>query len=288
MVAPADDKIDPALTLGPVHLIVRDFGLSERYYREVLGFEFAQGAPSHATLVAKGRELAHLREIKNATPAPEGSPGLYHFAVLLPSRPDLANFARHMMAGRFRIQGTADHLVSESFYLADPDGHGIEVYADRPRAAWKWDRNTVRMAVDPLDLKSLLQEPEEAPIREAGLPGGTTLGHVHLRVVDLAATQGFYADTLGLDITASLPGALFAAAGGYHHHFGLNIWQSRGGAPAPADSAHLERVEVRLSRPGRLEVLAQRLQGLDVPIKPIAHGFEVRDPSGILLSFTAA
>jgi catechol 2,3-dioxygenase len=286
VVAPADDKIDPDLVLGPVHLSVGDLGLSERYYREVLGLDFAPGPPGHGTLVAKGRELAHLREIKNARPAPDSSPGLYHFAVLLPSRSDLANFARHMMDGRFRIQGTADHLVSESFYLTDPDGHGIEVYADRPRTAWRWDRNTVRMAVDPLDLKSLLQEPEKVPIREAGLPGGTVLGHVHLRVADLAATQGFYADMLGLDITASLPGALFAAAGGYHHHFGLNVWHSRGGAPAPAESAHLERVEVRLSGPVRLEVLAQRLAELNVPNEPIAGGFEVRDPSGILLSFT--
>src|SRR5271165_264118 len=284
---PADDKIDPALSIGPVHLSVADLARSERYYREVLGLEFVPGPQGHATLVAKGTELVRLREIKDAPPAPDSSPGLYHFALLLPTRADLANFARHIMTGRYSIKGTADHLVSESFYLSDPDHHGIEVYADRPRSAWHWDRNTVRMAVDPLDLKTLLLEPEKAPIREMGLPAGTVMGHVHLRVADLAATQGFYADVLALDITASLPGALFASAGGYHHHFGLNIWQSRGGVPAPPQSAQLERVQVHPGGQKQLEALAKRLMLRNVEAKRTAKGVDVHDPSGILLSFDA-
>ncbi len=287
VVPPADDKIDPALRLGPVHLSVADLGRSQRYYREVLGLESVPGLPGHATLAANRTELLHLREIAGAPPAPDSSPGLYHFALLLPSRADLANFARHILAGRHRIQGTADHLVSESFYLSDPDHHGIEVYADRPRSAWHWDRNTVRMAVDPLDLKALLQEPEKAPIRETGLPAGAVMGHVHLRVADLAAAQGFYADALGLDITASLPGALFASAGSYHHHFGLNIWHSRGGAPAPPQSAHLERIHIRLSSQNHLDAVALRLTLLGADVKRAANRVEVRDPSGILLSFDA-
>lgn len=285
MAAPADDKIDPALSLGPVHLSVADLGRSGRYYREVLGLDFVPGPQGHAAVAAQGTELIRLREIKGAPPAPESGPGLYHFALLLPTRTDLANFARHVMAGRHRIQGTADHLVSESFYLSDPDQHGIEVYADRPRSAWHWDRNTVRMAVDPLDLKALLLEPEIAPIRETGLPAGTVIGHVHLRVADLAATQGFYADVLALDITASLPGALFASAGGYHHHFGLNIWHSRGGAQAPPESAQLERIQIRLSGQEHLDALARRLRLLNAEVRRVANSVEVRDPSGILLSF---
>jgi catechol 2,3-dioxygenase len=287
VVAPGDERIDPALSLGPVHLSVADLDRSERYYREVLGLDFGRGAPGLATVAAQGKELIHLREIKGAAPAPDSSPGLYHFALLVPTRADLANFARHILAGRHRIQGTADHLVSESFYLSDPDRHGIEVYADRPRSAWQWDRNTVRMAVDPLDLKSLLLEPEKAPIRETGLPAGTVVGHVHLRVADLAAAQGFYADVLGLDITASLPGALFAAAGGYHHHFGLNIWHSRDGAPAPAQSAQLERIEIRLSGLHHLDALALRVTLRGIESKRSGNSLLVRDPSGILLSFEA-
>lgn len=287
MTTSADDKIDPALSLGPIHLSVADLGRSERYYRDVLGLDFIPGPQGHATLAAHGTELVRLREIKDAPPAPDSSPGLYHFALLLPTRADLANFARHILAGRHRIQGTADHLVSESFYLSDPDHHGIEVYADRPRSAWHWDRNTVRMAVDPLDLKALLLEPEKAPIRETGLPAGTAMGHVHLRVADLAATQGFYADVLGLDITASLPGALFASAGGYHHHFGLNIWHSRGGAPPPPQSAQLERIHIRLSGQNHLHDLGRRLTLLNAEVRRVADHVEVRDPSGILLSFDA-
>ncbi|MGA7410982.1 MAG: VOC family protein [Bryobacteraceae bacterium] len=287
MTTSADDRIDPALSLGPVHLAVADLGRSERHYRDVLGLDFVPGPQGHATLVAHGAELVRLREIKGATPAPDSSPGLYHFALLLPTRADLANFARHIISGRHRIQGTADHLVSESFYLSDPDQHGIEVYADRPRSAWQWDRNTVRMAVDPLDLKGLLLEPEKAPIRETGLPAGTAMGHVHLRVADLAATQGFYADVLAFDITASLPGALFASAGGYHHHFGLNIWHSRGGAPAPPQSAHLERIHIRLSGRSHLDDLARRLTLRNIPSRRTANSLEVRDPSGILLLFEA-
>ena len=288
MAAPANDKIDPALSLGPVHLSVADLGRSERYHRDVLGLEFVPGSQGHATLAAQGTELIRLREIKGALPAPDSSPGLYHFALLLPSRADLANFARHIMAGRHRIQGTADHLVSESFYLSDPDHHGIEVYADRPRSTWQWDRNTVRMAVDPLDLKALLLEPEKAPIRETGLPAGTVMGHVHLRVADLAATQGFYADALALDMTASLPGALFASAGGYHHHFGLNIWHSRGGSPASPQSAQVECVHIRLRGQNHLDALAQRLTLRNIQSERTANSLEVRDPSGILLSFDAA
>jgi len=287
MTAPTHDKIDPALRLGPVHLAVADLGRSERYYREVLGLEFVPGPPGYATLAAQGTELVRLREIRGAPPAPDSSPGLYHFALLLPARADLANFARHIMAGGHRIQGTADHLVSESFYLSDPDRHGIEIYADRPRSTWRWERNTVRMAVDPLDLKALLLEPEKAPIRETGLPAGTVMGHVHLRVADLAATQGFYADVLALDITASLPGALFAAAGGYHHHFGLNIWHSGGGAPAPPEAAQLERIHIRLSGRNHLEALAERLTLGNIQPQRTANSLEVRDPSRILLCFDA-
>ncbi len=287
MAAPADDKIDLALSLGPVHLTVADLGRSERYYRDVIGLDFVPGPRGYAALAAHGTELVRLREINGAAPAPDSSPGLYHFALLLPSRADLANFARHIVSGRHRIQGTADHLVSESFYLSDPDHHGIEVYADRPRSAWHWDRNTVRMAVDPMDLKSLLLESEKASIQETGLPAGTVMGHVHLRVADLAATQGFYADVLGLDITASLPGALFAAAGGYHHHFGLNIWHSRGGDPAPPQSAQLERVHIRLSGQSHLDALGQRLALRNIPSRRTANSLGVKDPSGILLSFEA-
>lgn len=154
--------------------------------------------------------------------------------------------------------------MSEAFYLHDPDDHGIEVYRDRPRSEWRWNGSEVRMANAPIDFDGLLREAGEASW--AGMPEGTVMGHVHLRVADLAASERFYVETLGLDVTArSYPGALFVSAGGYHHHFGLNVWHSRGGAAAPANSARL--LSVTVYRPG--------------------EDADVRDPSGTLLRFRA-
>lgn len=211
------------------------------FYESVLGLRVLSRTEGGATLGAGSRALVELVEKPGAPPASPRSTGLYHFALLVPARGDLGAFLRHAVETRYPLQGAADHLVSEAVYLTDPDQHGIEVYWDRPRSEWKRDGERVEMSVDPLDAGELMAL---AP-KGAGLPEGTVLGHVHLRVADVDAAERFYVGLMGFSVTAHLPGASFVAADGYHHHFGLNEWSSRGGVPAPESAARLERVRFR-------------------------------------------
>ena len=169
------------------------------------------------------------------TQARRGAFGLYHFAVLLPDRPALGRFAAHLSSLGISV-GMADHRVSESLYLSDPDGLGIEVYSDRPRRTWQSHDRELAMATDPLDITSVIAA--GGGEKWAGAPPGTTMGHVHLHVGSLEDAEAFYHGALGLDKTVwSYPGALFLAAGGYHHHLGTNIW-----APGPAPAAQHARL----------------------------------------------
>jgi catechol 2,3-dioxygenase len=233
--------ISPQTAMGRVSLTVADLTRSEAFYRDALGMGVLDRAPGTLTLSANGRTvLLHLTERPGARPKPGRATGLYHFALLVPSRRDLGRWLRHYLEAGYPVPGSSDHLVSEAIYLADPDGNGIEVYRDRPRLDWNWDHGNVRMAVDPLDLRALLTEAATDTEPWTGIAPGTVMGHVHLHVADLAAAKAFYVDLLGFDITTeALPGALFVSAGGYHHHMGLNIWAGQGASPAPAEAAGL-------------------------------------------------
>ncbi|BDP43419.1 ring-cleavage extradiol dioxygenase (plasmid) [Deinococcus aetherius] len=281
-------RLHPDLTLHHVELTVGSLGRSLDFYREVLGLTVLAAGDGAARLGVGGRTLLALRELPGAAPAPRSSPGLYHFALLVPTRADLGRFVRH--AGGLGVRlGQSDHLVSEAFYLQDPDGHGIEVYRDRPRGEWRWVGGEVRMAGDPIDLPGLLLE-AGPPAPWTGLPDGTVMGHVHLRVADLGAAEAFYAGTLGFDVVSRWPGALFVSVGGYHHHLGLNTWQSLGGEAAPGGSAHLERVWLHLPDAEALDALAGRLRLRRVSFTEPSHAggtLEVRDPFGTRLAFTA-
>lgn len=280
-------RLHKDLTVGPVTLTVAELKRSLAFYQQVLGLRRLSLDGGAAQLGVPGRPLLTLREVPGAPLAPRSSPGLYHFALLVPTRADLGRFVRHVAALGVRL-GQGDHLVSEAFYLNDPDGHGIEVYADRPRHTWKWDIDQVRMASDPIDLPSLLAEAgPEAPW--AGLPDGTVMGHIHLRVTDIAATEAFYRGVLGFDVVSRWSGqALFISVGGYHHHLGLNTWQSEGGRPAPAGSAKLERAALHLPSEAEIGRVAERLGAAGVPFELQGGELLVRDPSGNLLSFTVA
>jgi catechol 2,3-dioxygenase len=217
--------------VGAVHLLVSDLARSLTYYEHVVGLRPLAVDHESAVLGSHNeRPLVELQTRAAVTPARRGAFGLYHFAILLPDRPALGRFAAHIASLGIRV-GMADHLVSESLYLSDPDGLGIEVYADRPRSAWKRNGRELAMATNPLDIDNVIAE--GGGITWDGAPAATTMGHVHLHVGSLEAAEEFYHRAIGFDKTVwSYPGALFMSAAGYHHHLGTNVW-SPGAPPAP-------------------------------------------------------
>lgn len=244
MTLPADARI------GQVTLTVRDLDRSLAFYRDVLGFEEARrdGRVSHLGAPG-GRVIIELQERPDAIPKPRRSSGLYHFAILVPSRAALGRSLRRLAATRWPISGASDHLVSEALYLDDPDGLGIEVYRDRPRESWQQLMNgEIAMGTDPLDLQAVHDEPgAEAPWQ--GLDAGTIMGHVHLHVPQLETAEAFYCGQIGFDpILRRYPGALFVSAGGYHHHVGLNVWAGAGAPPPPPNAVGLQSFTVESSQ----------------------------------------
>ena len=231
--------------MGAVHLTVSELARSVDFWRDAVGLEVLEQGAGRASLGSDGRELLALVEEPGARPA-HGFTGLFHLALLVPERPALAAWLAHAGRDRVSLQGLSDHFVSEAIYLGDPDGHGIEIYADRPRASW--EGQVERLTTLPLDVDDLLGElddPETEPFD--GLPGGTTVGHVHLRVADVPQSIAFYRDTLGFDLMATYGDqAAFLAAGGYHHHVGANTWQSLGAPAAPEGTARLLHATVIL------------------------------------------
>ena len=237
---PPGYRLPDGLRLGPVRLEIANLERSVHYYRSVIGLRLVEQSEARATLGVFGEDriLVELNEVPNAREHPYNRRlGLYHFAILLPARADLGRFVAHL-AHINAYAGQADHFVSEAFYLRDPDGLGIEVYADRPRSEWPVVNGTLEMGLDPVDMPSLLASAQGT--RWEGAPAGTVIGHVHLHVGDLAEVEKFYHAALGLDVTASLPAALFLSAGGYHHHLGTNTWAGNGPHPKRGDARLLE------------------------------------------------
>lgn len=281
-------SIHPDTQLGIVSLTVANLNRSLAFYRDVMGFGLLQesgesGKDGRALLGAAGTPLLELVELPDAGPAPTnrtGLTGLYHFAVLLPSRADLAQWLLHLLQSGYPLGGASDHLVSEALYLSDPDNNGIEVYRDRPRSDWPRVDGQLQMATDPLDLQALVDEAREDPRPWQGLPAGTRLGHMHLQIGDIPRARDFYHGALGFDIIFDWErmGALFVSAGGYHHHLGLNTWHSRGGRPAPEGSAGLRYFAVTLPDPGALGQVLARLDAAGIPYKEENGGIVVDDP----------
>ena len=269
--------IHPETRIGPVALRVANLDRSLRFYQQVLGFQQIGRAGDTATLGVDGVSLLTIHELPGARPVPRGATGLYHFAVLVPTRADLGRALQRMIDAGVRI-GQADHLVSEALYLYDPDGNGIEVYRDRPRSAWSWKGDRVQMASDPIDLGDLLAEGQRDGQAPAGFPPGTTMGHVHLKVGDIARAKAFYHGVLGFAVTAQMPGALFLSAGGYHHHLGLNTWQSLGASPAPEGTAGLESFTILLPNAGEQARVFARLAGAGIETVRQDEQIVVRDP----------
>jgi catechol 2,3-dioxygenase len=229
--------LPPDAHIGEVSLAIRDLDRSKTFYQDVLGFEETDRQGRTASLRAPGgRVLIELVEKPDAIPKPRRSAGLYHFAILVPSRAALGRSLRRLTAMNWPLTGASDHLVSEALYLDDPDGLGIEIYRDRPRDEWQRRDGQLAMATDPLDLEEVHDEPG-AEARWTGLEAGTVIGHVHLHVPHLDGAEALYCGRIGFEPTVrGYPGALFVAAGGYHHHLGLNTWTGIG-APPPPDHA---------------------------------------------------
>lgn len=279
----------PATThIGSVALTVASLDESLPFYRDVLGFAVASRTDATATFAAGSSDyLVELAELPGARPKPRHSTGLYHFAILVPSRLELARALRRLVMADWPLQGVADHGASEALYLADPDGNGIEIYRDRPREQWPQRNGQLEMTTDPLDLGDLLQELDRSPRSEAGLPPETVIGHVHLHVGNLAAAEAFYGSLLGFDVMQrSYPGALFVSAGGYHHHLGLNTWAGAGAPPPPPDAAGLRFFTVVVPDEAALAAILARARAASVAVEQQAAGWLLHDPSqnGVLLA----
>jgi catechol 2,3-dioxygenase len=239
MTLPADARI------GQISLTVRDLDRSVAFYRDVLGFEETAAGAVVTLAPPGGRTLIELHENTNAVPKPRRSSGLFHFAILVPSRAALGRSLRRLAEKQWPISGAADHLVSEALYLNDADGLGIEIYRDQPRDKWRvTPGGELAMATDPLDLQSVYEEPgAEAPWN--GLEAATVMGHVHLHVPHLDSAEAFYCGRIGFEpMVRGYPGALFVAAGGYHHHVGLNTWVGVGAPPPPENAVGMRRFTI--------------------------------------------
>ncbi|NTV63999.1 MAG: VOC family protein [Oscillochloris sp.] len=279
--------IHPETSLGPVRLMVADLKRSLEFYSGLLGMQATPRGDGTVGVGAGETTLLLLAEQPGAQPKPPQATGLYHVALLLPSRPDLGRMIQRFAETRYPLSGASDHLVSEALYLNDPDGNGLEIYADRPRETWVYAHNQVRMVVDPLDIDDILGEIADDSTRWSGMPIGSRVGHVHLQVHDLPSSEAFYCGVLGFDVVARYgPGALFVSAGGYHHHLGLNTWAGVGAPPPPTDAAGLGYLTIQLPNRVARDAVVARAHEAGVASKEIAHGILVRDPAqnGILIS----
>lgn len=274
--------------LGPIALRISDIHRAVQFYQEVLGLELRRRESHAASLGAGGSELLVLQEERSASQPPPYSTGLYHLAILLPSRQELARALRRLAQSGWPIQGFADHGVSEAIYLSDPDGNGIEIYRDYPRTEWPQQEGRLHMGTDPLDVDGVLAELENTPAGALnGVHPDTRLGHVHLRVADIAEAENFYCDLLGFDLMQRFgPSARFVSVGGYHHHIGFNSWNSAGAPPAPAGVLGMIYFTIRLPDAGELERIAGRLRKARRTLEETSEGMRVYDPSrnGILLT----
>lgn len=274
-------SIHPDTEMGLLALSVSDLERSLSYYSDAIGFQVLHRDEDSAALGAAGRPLLLLTHHPGAQAWPRGNrsyTGLYHFAILLPTRADLGRWLEHWLDLGQPIPGQGDHIVSEALYLEDPDGHGIEIYADRPRETWQAVGGQIRMGTGPVDIRGLLEEAERSGQAWNGLPAGTRLGHMHLQVGDIAEAERFYHDILGFDVMARMPTALFLSAGGYHHHLGANTWHSKGAAAAPPESVNLHFFTVNMPSPEALHAVLERLGAAGVPYQERGDTAIFQDP----------
>ena len=276
-IAAPQSRLPAATHVGGVHLQVTDIARSIAYYEQVLGLHVHFATSDTAAIGPHdGEPLVWLQTSSGVKPARRGALGLFHFAILLPDRAALGRFAAHLSAIGVRV-GMADHSVSEALYLSDPDGLGIEVYADRPRSSWRWRERELVMTTDPLDFGNVVAAGGNQPWN--GMPSGTTIGHVHLHVRSLVEGENFYHVALGFDKTVwTYPGALFLAAGGYHHHLGTNSWSP--GPRAKDDEARLLEWELVVPNAEAASAAAASIRSAGYAAEHADDGWMAADPWG--------
>ncbi len=272
-------SLHPAVEVGTVTLKVANMERSLKFYTQVIGLELFKQDGNTAVLGAGDRPILLLEEVPGATRLARNVTGLYHAAILFPTRHSLAIKIQQLLRMNYPF-GYGDHLVSEAFYLDDPDANGLELYADRPRSTWKWIGTQVQMASDPVDMDSLFAEikPNDPALNNPAAPAGTKLGHMHLRVGNISKARAFYHDVLGFDIVAHMPSALFVSAGGYHHHIGMNVWESNGGKPTPENSAGLREFSISLPDQAELDRLTAQIETAGISVERNGDSALVLDP----------
>lgn len=280
-------RLPASAHMGSAHFRVIDLQRALGFYRDTLGFTVVAEDGRTAALAASSSAapIVRLTAFPDAQRKPQRSTGLYHVAILMPDRPALGRILRRLIVSRWGIAGASDHLVSEALYLSDPDGNGLEIYRDRPRSEWRMDGEQVAMATEPLDLEGLL---DQAGPGTDGIVAGTTIGHVHLHVADLQRAEQFYGGALGFDVMQrSYPGALFMAAGGYHHHLGLNTWAGR--TPPPANAVGLASYTIVIPDADAWQAAVERTGAVITPDSgsPTSSA-SVRDPDGTTVILTQA
>ena len=281
-------SLDPGTRIGAVRLTVADLDRGREFYERTVGLTTLGDSDEAVCLGGRAGAVVELVGRPEAPPRPSGTTGLFHLAILLPDRAELARALRRVADSASRLSGASDHLVSEALYLQDPEGNGIEIYRDRPRDEWRRVDGELQMATLPLDLDSVLAELNGEDAHDGASPDAR-LGHVHLQVADLEAAESFYAGILGFEVTVrGYPGALFLSAGGYHHHVGLNTWAGEGAPAPPPDSLGLRWFEVVIPLGMELDQLAAGLRDAGHATEPVDEGILTADPSGNRVLLRAA
>lgn len=278
--------LPPEIEIGPVHLTVADLERSLAFYAGVLGMRPIEKGAAHASLGTAGRTLLHLTEVPGARHV-TGRTGLYHFALLYPSREELGNVLQNLVDNHIPLSGGADHLVSEAIYLNDPDGSGIELYRDRPRHEWLMENGRPKMDTLPLHFEGILAGASQNAAAGYEMPQDTLMGHLHLHVADLAAALAFYEEIVGFDLMGRYGGvAAFLSAGGYHHHLGLNTWAGVGAPPPPPRATGLRAYEILLPDNDSLAALTGRLRSSETPHEIVEQALIAADPSANQVRFS--
>ena len=276
---------DTPLSIGAVGLVVRDLGLVADFYRDAVGLTVLEREGTCAVLGADGVALLHLEHKPDARPDDPRQAGLFHTAFLMPTRADLARWYLHMRRAGFAISRAAGHAVNEAIYYDDPEGNGVECYADRPPQTWRWDDGRVDITIDPLDLDNLVQAADGTPPYERA-PAGMRIGHLNLRVGDLDAAERFYCSA-GLELTCRRADMTFMSSGRYHHHLAANIRTSAGTGLRDGSRTGLAWFAFKAADVATRDAAAARLRAAGAALEPVESGFETDDPWGMCVRIVA-